>query len=292
MADKVSQLRSACVARHWERVGELAKQTTQDTLNTILSPDGWRALHFASAAGSEDAVKTLLKNGADSTVVAKAGSTPLHLAAWEGREAAVAVLIEGGAPVDARTAAGRTPLHFASHRGHAHIARRLVGAGADVNASERDGRTPLFFAAREGSPHAVRAILDAGADPTRKDNKGTTAAQAAVKAGHDDVLAIVEAAIKSSEASQPNNEPVINERRAQRSSSRWGSFSRAASDLTSMFTGSSSAVRSVDEEGRIKDDSEQKSTVTRGEMYAVVGAGVLVSALIPVVRSAVRDGGS
>ena len=280
MTDDV--MRTACVARDWDTVAAKAAKLQPPVLNAALSPDGWCALHFAAAAGADGAVRALLDAGADADVRAKAGSTPLHLATWEGREAAVAALLDSGVDVDARTKAGRTPLHFSAHRGHANIARRLISAGADVHATERDGRQPLHFAAREGYAHVVRVALDNGADAHAADAKGVTPAMAAEKAGHADVLQAVNNKLPNNQPTDeaPKPVPAVRKRTA---GGGWATITRTVSDMTSMFGTRASAAT----EGRAKDDA---TAVTRGEVYAVVGAGVLVSALIPVVRSAVREG--
>jgi len=285
LASLAAQLRVACASRKWDEVVRLAQQVMagddKSALDEKLSPDGWRALHFCAAGGSSEAVAALVAAGADVSAIAKAGSTALHLACWEGREETVKTLIDSGATVDATTGAGRTPLHFAAHRGHSHIIRRLIASGADADAKEKDGRSPLHFAAREGYTHVIRGLVEAGADTSATDAKGDSPADIARKSGFPDV-------VSTATGNTPNNQPTNPEplQRVGVAGKGWRrSLSRTASDLSSMF---SKARPLVDEDGNpiAYDDTH----ISRGEMYAVVGAGVLVSALIPVVRSAVREG--
>jgi hypothetical protein len=71
--------------------------------------DGATPLMWASAVGSTDAVKLLLKAGANAKAANTSGATALH---WSrGEPVRVRLLLEHGADVDARTAElNRTPL--------------------------------------------------------------------------------------------------------------------------------------------------------------------------------------
>ncbi len=91
---------------------------------------------------------------------------PLLDAARRGELEAVRELIRRGADVDAVRGDGMTALHFAAERGHAEVARALIDAGAAVGAGTRIGRyAPLHLAARGGHGTIVARLLEAGADP-------------------------------------------------------------------------------------------------------------------------------
>src|SRR5918996_2102639 len=89
----------------------------------------------AAMKGDREAVRTLLKQGADVNQPQGDGMTALHWAATGGHADLVETLLYAGANVRATTRLGAyTPLHLASQNGHAAIVGALVKAGADVNA--------------------------------------------------------------------------------------------------------------------------------------------------------------
>src|SRR5689334_25369214 len=92
-------------------------------------------------------------------------SMPVADAAMRGDRDAVRALLKQGADVGAAHGDGMTPLHWAADRGDAAMAEMLIYAGANVAAVTRIGHyTPLHLASRAGSAPVVAALLKAGAD--------------------------------------------------------------------------------------------------------------------------------
>ena len=120
----------------------------------------------AARRGDVDAVKTLLKEGADVNAPEGDGMTALHWAAERGDADLTSVLLYGGANVRAVTRIGLyTPLHIAARTGNTAVVRALATAGADVGAvSSPSGVTPLHLAAAAGSVESVTVLLDRKAD--------------------------------------------------------------------------------------------------------------------------------
>ena len=131
--------------------------------------DGMTALHWAAEAGDVEMVGMLLYAGANLQGVTRLGDyTPLHLATKAGKESVAALLLEAGADPSARTTTGEfTPLHFAAASGSAASVEALLGHGANVNVRESvRGQTPLMLAAGLNRVEAVRVLLEHGADPS------------------------------------------------------------------------------------------------------------------------------
>ena len=129
--------------------------------------DGMTALHWAAEAGDVEMVGMLLFAGANSQGVTRLGDyTPLHLASKAGKEGGVALLLDAGADPSARTTTGEvTPLHFAAASGSAASVEVLLGHGAVVNVRESvRGQTPLMLAAGLNRVEALRVLLENGAD--------------------------------------------------------------------------------------------------------------------------------
>jgi uncharacterized protein len=131
--------------------------------------DGMTALHWAAERGDADLAAMLVYAGANVEAVTRIGQyTPLHLAARSGNPAVVKALLTAGASVRATsTNSGVTPLHLAAAAGDPAVIQTLIDAGADVNAREGGwGQTPLIFAASQNRVAAIETLLAAGADPS------------------------------------------------------------------------------------------------------------------------------
>ena len=159
-------------------VADAAMKGDRDAVRALLKQgadvsaakgDGMTALHFAAERGDAAMTEMLVYAGANVSAVTRIGQyTPLHIASRSGNAAVVQALLKAGAKVDARTTtSGVTPLHLAAASGSGAIVTLLLEQGADADAKESEwGQTPLMFAAAENRVAAIRALLDYGADPT------------------------------------------------------------------------------------------------------------------------------
>ena len=130
--------------------------------------DGMTALHWAAERGDASLCEVLLYAGARVDAGTRIGHyTPLHLAARGAHEAVVGLLLRAGSdPNAATTNSGAAPLHLAAASGDPAVIALLVEGGADVDGREGAwGQTPLIFAAAANRIAAIEALLDAGADP-------------------------------------------------------------------------------------------------------------------------------
>ncbi len=121
----------------------------------------------AAMRGDLEAVRALVRAGADVNSSHGDGMTALHWAAERGDVALASLLLQAGARVDAGTRIGRyQPLHLAVRQGHREVALALLQAVADpVARTTNSGVTPLHLAAAAGDPVIVSALLERGADP-------------------------------------------------------------------------------------------------------------------------------
>lgn len=116
--------------------------------------------------------------------------TPLGIAADNARVDAMRALIKAGADVNGLDGYGVAPLHYAAERRDLSPINMLLENGANVNiqASPKQIRggqiantgftlyeSPLIIAARNRSFHVIKALLKAGAKPDLRDFKGRTA---------------------------------------------------------------------------------------------------------------------
>lgn len=178
-------------------LADVAKKTGEAGMN--------RLLYEAAARSSLDAIKWLVKNGADPrnvgtikdlALLQNAAKMPkyerieyflgfgldplersrdkvtvLDIAAQGGvDQRTLALLISKGLSVKDVDATGRQAIHFASVKS----IPVLVAAGADVNATDSEGRTALHYAARTGQNALVAELLKNAASVFAQDSRGRT----------------------------------------------------------------------------------------------------------------------
>ena len=162
---------------------------------THAAPAGAAAFVEAAMNGNREAVRALLKDGADVNTTQADGMTALHWAAQKGDVELAKVLLYASANLKATTRiGGYTPLLIASKNGDAPMIDTLTQAGADSNAPTINGTTPLMLAAAAGKPAAVTALIDHGAIVNAKESvKGETALTFAAAFGRADVIRVLTA---------------------------------------------------------------------------------------------------
>ena len=127
--------------------------------------DGTTALHWAAIKGDVEMTRMLLVAGANVRATTRLGSyTALYLAAKGGFSDIVAELLAAGADAKAVTSNGTTPLMIAAAAGDTKSINSLIENGAEINATETKGETPLMFAAGFNRLDAVKQLLAKGAD--------------------------------------------------------------------------------------------------------------------------------
>ena len=162
---------------------------------THAAPVGAAAFVDAAMNGNREAVRALLKDGADVNTTQADGMTALHWAAQKGDVELAKVLLYASANLKATTRiGGYTPLLIASKSGDAAMIDTLTQAGADADAPTMNGTTPLMLAAAAGKPAAVKALLAHGANVNAKEAvKGETALTFAAAFGRADVIRVLTA---------------------------------------------------------------------------------------------------
>lgn len=132
---------------------------------------------------------------------------PLIFAAGEADSARVMALLAAGTDVAARSKDGETALHVCAIKGDAEITKALLAHGAEVDARTPRGQTlwmtPLMWATYGGHAAMVQLLLEAGADPLAIDENGKAVLQMARDARHEDVEALLLAAIREKQQRDP-----------------------------------------------------------------------------------------
>jgi ankyrin repeat protein len=170
-----------------EEIADSVRRTiddlTADTARRMASaPSAWSIPLFRAAeSGSEEAVRVLLRAGADPAVRDSAGQTAMYAAA---SAAVVRALMEAGVPLRDADAYGWSPLTKAVLDGKEALPRirALIEAGADVNETHDRGYTVFMSAvgATGRDPEVLRLLIEAGADPHAVSELGFNAFHAAI----------------------------------------------------------------------------------------------------------------
>ena len=138
-----------------------------------------------------EAVRSLLKQGANVNAPQADGTTALHWASYRDDLESADLLIRSGANVNARNDLGATPLWAACQNGSESMVGRLLTAGANPNAALLLGETPVMVAARSGSPAVVELLAAQGADVNARAARGQTALMWAVAQKHPEVVKVL-----------------------------------------------------------------------------------------------------
>jgi len=158
----------------------------------VAGASGDSPLTKAVKANDVQAVRALVKSGADVNIRSGDGSTPLLWAANNGSVDIARVLIASKAAVDAANDFGITPLLQASRVGDSAMVDLLLRSGANPSKAHPEGETPLMAASRSGSVPAVRLLLTGGVDVNHAESfQQTTALMWAAAEGHIDVVDVL-----------------------------------------------------------------------------------------------------
>eukprot|EP00931_Biecheleriopsis_adriatica_P047466 TRINITY_DN27369_c0_g1_i1.p1 TRINITY_DN27369_c0_g1~~TRINITY_DN27369_c0_g1_i1.p1 ORF type:complete len:326 (-),score=73.82 TRINITY_DN27369_c0_g1_i1:56-1033(-) len=183
-------------ARGHEQAVRLLVKLGAEVNVVAAEASGVQAVHVAAAGGHESLLRHLVNCKADAKARDADGLTPVHHAAAGGFDATVRTLVDMfGADAKARDNDGLAPLHAAAHKGHDSTVRLLVADfGADANVADNDGETSLHMASMEGRESTVRILLDLGASTSSLNGERLTPAQIAREEGHTKIGAILEEA--------------------------------------------------------------------------------------------------
>jgi ankyrin repeat protein len=159
---------------------------------TIAQQPGGRPLLVDAARnGDHDALRALVRKGADVNAADADGTTALQWASYRDDLESAEILIRAGAAVDTANDLGATALWAASQNGGEAMVRTLLAAGANPNAALLAGETPVMVAARAGKPRVVERLIAAGANVNAHAARGQTALMWAVGQQHADVVAVL-----------------------------------------------------------------------------------------------------
>jgi uncharacterized protein len=162
--------------------------------------NGRTPLHVATFAKRGEAVRALMKAGADHAALDSDRYDAVTIAAVADDEATLRILLAEGASAKLVTSRyDGSALIAAAHLGHEGVVRQLIAAGAPLDHVNNLHWTAAIEAVvlGDGGPRhqaTLKALIDAGASTTLADREGRTPLQLARSRGYAALVKMLEAA--------------------------------------------------------------------------------------------------
>jgi hypothetical protein len=132
------------------------------------------ALDFARN-GETAPLLEMVRHGLPVNLADHKGNSLLMLAAYHGHVDAVRALLKAGADPDRRNDRRQTPLGGAAFKGYADTVMLLIEHGADIDADNGAGMTPIMFAAVFGRTEVIARLREYGASLEQRNRLGFSA---------------------------------------------------------------------------------------------------------------------
>jgi uncharacterized protein len=199
---EVARFSALHAAAHRGDATRLAALLAEGAAPNSRDPHGRTPLHVATFARQRDAIRRLVKAGADLGALENDRYDAVTIAAVADDEETLALLLSLGASAKLVTSRyDGTALIAAAHLGHDGVVRQLIAAGAPLDHVNNLHWTAAIEAVvlGDGGPRhqrSLRALVDAGANLHLLDRSGQTPLQLARARGFAAMVQILEGAPK------------------------------------------------------------------------------------------------
>ena len=183
-------------------VAQIQRLGTSSTLVNATDSYGRTPLHVAAFAKQREAIRALVKAGADLSKLENDRYDAVTIASVADDEETLRVLLQLGASAKLTTSRwDGTALIAAAHLGHDGVVRQLVQAGAPldhVNNLHWTAAIEAVVLGNGGARHqaSLKALIDAGANLKLTDRGGQTPLQLAKARGFSEMVTMLEKADK------------------------------------------------------------------------------------------------
>ena len=187
-------------AAHQGDLPAITRLATNPAAREARDNNGRTPLHVATFAQQREAVRALLRAGANSAALDHDRYDAVTIAAVADDEATLRVLLENGASAKLITSRyDGTALIAAAHLGHDGVVRQLIAAGAPLDHVNNLHWTALIesIVLGQGGPRhqaTLQALLKAGASTRLADRQGRTPLQLARDRGYAEMVKMLQAA--------------------------------------------------------------------------------------------------
>lgn len=183
-------------------VAQISRLTTKSELLNVTDSYGRTPLHVATFAKQREAIRALVKAGADLNRLENDRYDAVTIASVADDEETLRVLLQLGASAKQTTSRyDGTALIAAAHLGHDGVVRQLIQAGAPldhVNNLHWTAAIEAVVLGNGGVRHqaTLKALIDAGANLKLTDRQGQTPLQLARARGFNEMVQMLEKADK------------------------------------------------------------------------------------------------
>ena len=152
---------------------------------------GWNMLHFAAEGGDTDIISLIHTHLPNIESKTNEGETPLMVAASSRNLHAVKWFLEKGATVACEDKTGWNTLHHAAQGGDTDILSLIHTRLPNIESRVGEGETPLMVAASSRNLHAVKWFLEKGATVACEDKTGRNTLHHAAQGGDTDIISLI-----------------------------------------------------------------------------------------------------
>jgi ankyrin repeat protein len=159
---------------------------------SMLSSDGFSAIHYAAYTGDIDMIKLLLKKGVKLNTKDYQDNTALHYAIANKQDNTARYLLTNGiASNDALSDGGIALTHLAAITGNLSMLQELLKRGNKITFKDSREMNTLSYALMSGNLETIEFVLNQGIKPGDKDIEGYTPRNIAVFLGDINILELV-----------------------------------------------------------------------------------------------------
>jgi ankyrin repeat protein len=161
----------------------IARGYDVDSLSAgVVSPLMWAAKN-----GFTEAIRYLLKNGAEVNLKTPCGATALFWAVWRGEIDTVKLLLSHSAQVDYSCKDWWTPLQWAAMVGSHDMAALLIESSPNISTTSDVDNAPIFLALKFGQTRVAALMANAGMDAHLTTSAGESVLILALRTGMEDL---------------------------------------------------------------------------------------------------------
>ena len=181
-------LMNAALNGNVQAVKSMIKRGADPSLTDYI---GWNMLHYAAEGGDTDIISLIHTHLPNIESKTGEGHTPLMVAALCGKLHAVKWFLEKGATVACEDKRGWNTLHHAASGGDTDIISLIHTHLPNIESKTGEGHTPLMVAALCGKLHAVKWFLEKGATVACEDKRGWNTLHHAASGGDTDIISLI-----------------------------------------------------------------------------------------------------
>ena len=181
-------LMNAALNGNVQAVKSMIKRGADPSLTDYI---GWNMLHYAAEGGDTDIISLIHTHLPNIDSKTGEGDTPLMLATLWGKLHAVKWFLEKGATVACENNVGWNTLHYAAQGGDTDIISLIHTHLPNIESKTGEGYTPLMVAALCGKLHSVKWFLEKGATVACEDKRGWNTLHHAASGGDTDIISLI-----------------------------------------------------------------------------------------------------